>query len=656
MRRWLVACLCLGLLAEIAFKIADRDSEAPPHWDDERIKRTVRTAVNDGQPGNTAPTVTPAPPAGLAIEGSAKSRDGKASKVNGMPARREILTFETFNCFDRELFGSMILTWANYKDSKQGEPDEKLAPHLGGQGCFVAAVLRDVKKGETYRVTVRGSAFMLLSSTLIRIEEDAPLVTAGPTTSFDYARLGSLTQTTPFDVKVSVQREQEAPVELTERWQAHQINDCPTAFSLMKIDRLGAKQLRPINNPYTVAGYVNENHPWIDTILAEALRTGYCRNFTGYSEGDAMLGPQIAAIWQALQHRRITYSNIATSTTSRRHAFQHIRFLDETIGNAQANCLDGSVMLASVLRKIGLNVGIVLVPGHAYVTIYGKENRSRLFAIETTMLRSSSLQDAVQEATEGSKYSLAKIWKILDEDNDPNFAEINLTQCRLVGVQPIPFWRNNSISAFRQPPSPRASTGTTQQVQPVQEAPRYAYAPINVDSVAFDQERYYNGGGMMTSAQMTTYLNAVFYRMYVDKYQDEIPPERRDQLRRIEFCSQQTKHLEQIESVLRSDPSMFDKYSEWQDTVSAINRARQGFIGRFQPPRLVMPPDEKLRPGEKEQIQRAYDWSLRTLQEVDPWDGNTSKAIDTRLVPAIIERTKKICHALTIVSQLPLEY
>lgn len=651
-----MTCLCLGLLAEIAFKIADRDSEAPRHWDDERIKRTVRTAVADGQSSNNATKDTPATPAGLPIERSEKSHDEKASTANSMPAKREILTFETFNCFDRELFGSMILTWANYKETNHGDTDEKLAPHLGGQGCFVAALLHNVKKGETYRVTVRGSAFMLQSSTLIRIEEDAPLVTAGPTTSFDYARLGALTQTTPFDVTVCVQREQEAPVELTERWQAHQINDCPTAFSLMKIDRLGAKQLRHVNNPYTVAGYVNENHPWIDTILAEALRTGYCRNFTGYSGGDDMLGPQIAAIWQALQHRRITYSNIATSTTSRRHAFQHIRFLDETIVNSQANCLDGSVMLASILRKIGLNVGIVLVPGHAYVAIYDKENRSRLFAIETTMLRSSSLQEAVHAATEESEHALAKVWNVLNDDSDPSFAEINLTQCRRVGVQPIPYWRSNPLSAFRQPPSPKVSPKTTEQAQPRQDATRYAYAPIKVDSVAFDQERYYNGGGMMTSAQMTSYLNALFYRMYVDKYQDEIPPEVRDQIQRIEFCRQQTRHLEQIESVLRSNPSMFDKYREWQDTVSAINRARQAFIGRFQPPRLVMPPDEKLRPGEKEQIQRAYDWSLRTLQELDPWDGNTSKAIDIRLVPAIIERTKKICHALTLVSQLPLEY
>ena len=641
MIRFLLTLCLLALVAKLAFHFADGESTRPEAWSEARIAETIRLV--GGNPGAQAVPIAGGPPA-------------TQSPQTAPAPKRALLSFETFNRFDNELFGSMVLTWVNRKSEGQVEPDSKHAPHLGGEGCFVAAVLRNVKKGESYRVEVRGSGFISKSSTVVQVAEDLPLVTVGPTTTFDYGRLGSLTQTTPFDVTVTVQRNDEPPVERTDRWQAHQINDCPMRFDLLQIDLEGATSLRSFSSAYTVAGYVNENHPWIDTILTEALQTGYCRAFTGYAEGDNMLGPQIAAIWQALQNRRINYSNIATTTSSQRHAFQHVRFLDETIGKSQANCLDGSVMLASILRKIGLNVGVVLVPGHAYVAVYGKENRDRLFAIETTMLRNSNLADAVRAASDDSQYALAKVWPILNEGKDERYAEINLTHCREAGVQPIPFWRNASLTAFRQPSQPARTRQTPDhQPTPPGEA-RYAYSPVVVDSVAFDQERYYNGGGMMTAAQMDTYLNTIFRRLYHDKYRDEVPPELRDQIQRIEFCKQQSRHLEQIESVLRSDPSMFGKFGEWQGTISAINQARQSFNARDRPPRLLVPPTDQLRQGEKEQLERAYAWSLRTLKEVDPWGGNSSGNIDVRMVPAIIERTKKVCHALTLVSQLPLEY
>ena len=49
---------------------------------------------------------------------------------------------------------------------------------------------------------------------------------------------------------------------------------------------------------------------------------------------------------------------------------QRVRFLAETWDDRSANCVDGSVLIASVLQRIGLRSFLVLVPGHAFVGFY----------------------------------------------------------------------------------------------------------------------------------------------------------------------------------------------------------------------------------------------------------------------------------------------
>jgi hypothetical protein len=139
--------------------------------------------------------------------------------------------------------------------------------------------------------------------------------------------------------------------------------------------------------------------------------------------------------------RRIAYSNVATSTTSSGgNAYQHVRFIDESITAAQANCIDGSIVLASIFRKIGLNVSIILAPNHAYVALSKDDDSEFLFAIETTMVASASLEEAIEYGTEKGPLSLAKIGDKLGAEND-SYQEINLRIARKIGVQPIPFSR-----------------------------------------------------------------------------------------------------------------------------------------------------------------------------------------------------------------------
>lgn len=59
------------------------------------------------------------------------------------------------------------------------------------------------------------------------------------------------------------------------------------------------------------------------------------------------------------------YSNITTEVaTNGIVSSQHVRLIDKSLNNGQANCVDGSVLLASRLRKIDIEPVLVNVPGH----------------------------------------------------------------------------------------------------------------------------------------------------------------------------------------------------------------------------------------------------------------------------------------------------
>ncbi|MBQ6069429.1 MAG: hypothetical protein IJK84_08005 [Bacteroidales bacterium] len=134
------------------------------------------------------------------------------------------------------------------------------------------------------------------------------------------------------------------------------------------------------------AAYVNEEHPYIDSILSGILSQGVVRKITGY-QGDAKsVVSQVEAIWYYALERGITYSSIScTSTPTIRSNVQHIRFFDEVYNSRQANCVDACVFFASIMRKIGLKPVIFVEPCHAYLGYYTDKGRRNLRLLETTI-------------------------------------------------------------------------------------------------------------------------------------------------------------------------------------------------------------------------------------------------------------------------------
>ena len=346
--------------------------------------------------------------------------------------------FAAFHPLGREIFPSHILAFANLRLNPR-PPDADDAPHYGDADYLTGVLIDEPRKNDDIFIEVSADRFLRATSFRFKVKADAPVATAGPAAEFDFEALAKVRQTSPFNVTIKVRRNDDEPVVFSEVWQAHQINDCPNRFSVHRAT--ASKSLTYSYHPggRVIAGYVNENHPMIEQILSEAKATGIAPAFTGYGEGKDDIVRQIDAIWTALKKRGITYSNIADSTRSPVHSFQHVRLLEQCLQSSQANCVDATAMLASILKKIGIKVGIIIVPNHAYLVVYDKTGKKREFAIESTLISRASLREAIKEATEGDKDSLQKIERQLDDETNEDYQEVPLEDCRKAGIQPIPY-------------------------------------------------------------------------------------------------------------------------------------------------------------------------------------------------------------------------
>lgn len=109
---------------------------------------------------------------------------------------------------------------------------------------------------------------------------------------------------------------------------------------------------------------------------------------------------EVFSIWNVLQREGVKYSSITTPSGESRNVFsQHVRFLDEAVQNSQANCVDGSVLFASILYKLGIYPVLVKVPGHMFLGFYTDAQRRQISFLETTMIGTPGLSSPQRKWT-----------------------------------------------------------------------------------------------------------------------------------------------------------------------------------------------------------------------------------------------------------------
>ena len=152
---------------------------------------------------------------------------------------------------------------------------------------------------------------------------------------------------------------------------------------------------------------------------------------------------------------------------------QHVRLIDESINNGQANCVDGSVLLASLLRKIDIEPELVYVPGHCYMAFFLDAEKTQRVGLETTLIGGSA-DDSTRELPGGEavvdeagreKDSWATFCAAVAMGNDdiaqnkdkfnlddPDYQIVSIAAARQLGILPIAFDAGSQFeSVFRSP-------------------------------------------------------------------------------------------------------------------------------------------------------------------------------------------------------------
>ena len=132
----------------------------------------------------------------------------------------------------------------------------------------------------------------------------------------------------------------------------------------------------------------------IDQVLREALNTRIVNKFVGYQFGDAGVDNQVYALWNVLQKRKFRYSSVSNTSLSSNVVFsQRVRTLDDALSSSQINCVDGSVLFASLLRAINITPILVRTPGHMFVGYYTNSKKTDLNFLETTLIGDVDMDD-----------------------------------------------------------------------------------------------------------------------------------------------------------------------------------------------------------------------------------------------------------------------
>lgn len=356
---------------------------------------------------------------------------------------------------DRMLFPSYVIASAGIKRPPVEEADEEvLGDPLGVIGIEIEAPEDDTE----IEVTVSCDAVMeksVFKGTLEKGDkEDSYYVF--PKIRYKYDELTKNKQARPITVSITVKLDGKVAGEETENVTLRSINDCP--FHVRNPD----DEEDPGDDiGWVFAAYVNEDHPHVDKVLKEALKQGVVDSFTGYQlKSEVETLRQVYAVWHTLQKTGIKYSDVSkTSAVSQFVGSQHVRLMDESIAAAQANCVDGTVLMASILRKIGIEPFLVLVPGHCYLAFFVDHEQKNIVALETTLIGSKNVDkfDEIENLAKAvdEKFHQEVSWANFHaalavgntnlkeneakfkSDEDAGFQLINIAAARLMGVLPI---------------------------------------------------------------------------------------------------------------------------------------------------------------------------------------------------------------------------
>ena len=293
-------------------------------------------------------------------------------------------SFEISDDLGGNIFPSAILSTAT-TDAQIIVPGDTV--YLGNPKSCIAVRVKSRGAYSKVRINVAQTPFFSESVSEFILEKPRTEYLIYPDIIWNYEALKENNQATPVSVAVSLDMNNEDLGQRVKTISVRSINECPLGYvdNSMKFHDTGI----------FFAAYVNEEHPMIDKLLREALNTRIINRFWGYQSGkEATVDKEVYALWNVLQKRNFKYSSVSNTSLSSNMVYaQRVRTLDDALESSQINCVDGSVLFASLLRAINIDPILVRTPGHMFVGYYTDNSHKKMNFLETTMIGDVNLDD-----------------------------------------------------------------------------------------------------------------------------------------------------------------------------------------------------------------------------------------------------------------------
>jgi len=144
-----------------------------------------------------------------------------------------------------------------------------------------------------------------------------------------------------------------------------------------------------------LGAFVTPNEPSVMQFLRKAAAHHPQKQLFGY-QPDRAVEPQVRAIFDALQtDAAVIYVNSTVNFNPEQSArTQRVRLPRQSLAEQQANCIDGTLLFASLLEAASLNPALVIVPGHALVAWETGKQTDQWAYLETTKIGESNFDEA----------------------------------------------------------------------------------------------------------------------------------------------------------------------------------------------------------------------------------------------------------------------
>ncbi len=156
--------------------------------------------------------------------------------------------------------------------------------------------------------------------------------------------------------------------------------------------------------PGFIAGWITTNDPLVRQLTTSAA-SGLA---PGYIQDD--IYPAAQRIWSYLNGTYPQWYSVQYVSDPR--GIEFVQFPAQTLRNNAGDCEDLAVLFATALESVGIRTRIILISGHAFMLFCDSSTCSSGWAVETTMMGGSSLEQAISVGN--NEYNTETILALID--------------------------------------------------------------------------------------------------------------------------------------------------------------------------------------------------------------------------------------------------